>query len=97
MALTAAGRNFLAEAAINDSTPTFFENSNAHICVGDSTTAFAADQTDLQASSNKLRKAMDSTYPQRTNNMLTFRATFGTGDANFARQEWGVLMRRAAG
>jgi hypothetical protein len=77
---------------------TFFNNGNAHIGVGDSTTAAAAAQTDLQAASNKLRKAMDSTYPQHTDHAsnssaatITFRATFATGDANFSWQEWGIF------
>src|SRR5271154_6153221 len=43
---------------------TAFDNTNAYIGVGDSSTAAAATQTDLQASANKLRKAMDATYPQ---------------------------------
>ena len=47
-------------------TLTYFNNGNAYIGVGDSTTAAAATQTDLQAATNKLRKAMDATYPQHT-------------------------------
>lgn len=95
MPLTNAGRDFIAQAIINDS-PTFFNNSNAHLGVGNGTTAFAASQTDLQGAS-KLRKAMDSSYPQRSNNVITFRATFGTGDANFAWEEWGVFNDASAG
>lgn len=96
MALTNAGRDLIAADIIGE-TVTEFNNANAYIGVGDSTTAFAASQTDLQAASNKLRKAMDSTYPQRTTNVLTFRATFATGDANFAWQEWGVFNASSAG
>jgi hypothetical protein len=65
--------------------------------VGDSTTVFAATQTDLQASSNKLRKAMDATYPTRSSGTLTFRSTFNTGEANFAWQEWGVFDAASSG
>lgn len=96
MALTNAGRDFIAQAIMNNS-PTFFDNSNAYLGVGDSTTAFAAAQTDLQASTNKLRKAMDATYPQRSSNVLTFRSTFATGDANFAWQEWAVFNASSSG
>jgi hypothetical protein len=77
---------------------TAFDNSNARIGVGDSTTAAADTQTDLIAATNKLRKAMDATYPSHTDSTsvagaktITFRATFATGDANFAWQEWGVF------
>lgn len=97
MALTNAGRNFIASAIINDGPPTFFSNANAYIGVGDSNTAYAATQTDLQAATNKLRKAMDATYPQRTDNVLTFRSTFATGDANFSWNEWGVFNASSAG
>lgn len=96
MALTNAGRNFIATDIIGESV-TEFDNSNAHIGVGDSSTAFSASQTDLQAASNKLRKAMDSTYPQRSTNVLTFRSTFATGDANFAWNEWGIFNASSSG
>jgi len=84
-------------------TLTFFNNANAYIGVGDSTTAAVATQTDLQAAVNKLRKAMDATYPQHTdgvtdaNNDIVFKSTFGTGDANFAWQEWGVFNGSSGG
>lgn len=96
MPLTNAGRDVIAAMLIGEST-TDFNNANAHIGVGDSTTAFAAAQTDLQAATNKLRKAMDATYPTRSTNVLTFRSTFATGEANFAWQEWGVFNAAAAG
>lgn len=73
---------------------TYFNNGNAAIGVGDSTTSAAATQTDLQAATNKLRKAMDASYPSHTDGTgsgaatITFRATFGSSDANFAWQEW---------
>ena len=58
-----------------------------YIAAGDSTAVFAPTQTDLQASSNKFYQPMDATYPLIATNVLTFRATFATGDANFAWQE----------
>ena len=82
---------------------TYFNNANAALGVGDSTTAEAATQTDLQASTNKQRKAVDSTYPQHTDGTtsgaatVTFKATFGTSDANFAWQEWGTFNATSGG
>lgn len=76
---------------------TFFNNGNAAIGVGDSSTAEAATQTDLQASTNKLRKAMEATYPTHTDGTtsgaasISFRSLFGTSDANWAWAEWGVF------
>jgi hypothetical protein len=69
---------------------TAFSNANAYIGVGDSDTAAAATQTDLQASTNKLYKAMSSSYPSRTNQTITFRAAFGSTDANHAWKEFTV-------
>ena len=96
MAMTTVGRDYIAQALVGEAF-TAFNNANARIGVGDSTTAFAAAQTDLQAPANKLRKAVDATYPQRAANVLTFRATFGTAEANFAWNEWGVFNAAAAG
>jgi hypothetical protein len=68
-----------------------FSNANSYIGVGDSSTAFSAAHTDLQAATNTLRKAMDATYPSGGSNVITFRSTFATGDANWAWQEWGIF------
>lgn len=96
MPITDAGRNHLVQAGIGAAV-TAFNNANAHIGVGDSSTAFAAGQTDLQAASNKLRKAMDATYPSGAANVITFRSTYGTSDANWAWNEWGVFNASSAG
>jgi hypothetical protein len=76
---------------------TVYSNANAHLGVGDSNTAAAIGQTDLQAASNKLRKAMDSTYPQVAANVITFRSTFATGDANFAWEEVAAFNASSSG
>lgn len=96
MPLTDAGRNHLVQAGIGASV-TFFNNANTYIGVGDSTTAFSAAHTDLQAATNKLRKAMDATYPSGGSNVITFRSTFATTDANFAWQEWGIFNASSSG
>jgi len=76
---------------------TAFNNANARIGVGDSTTAADATQTDLQAATNKTYKAMDATYPQVSNQTVTFRATFGADDANYDWQEFVVDNGAVAG
>ncbi len=76
---------------------TVFNNANAHIGVGDSSSAVAAGQTDLLASSNKTRKAMDSTFPSRTGQVMTFKSTFGTDDANYAWNEMAIFNASSAG
>lgn len=69
---------------------TLFNSANAYLGVGDSSTAAAASQTALQASTNKLYKAMYSGYPQRTNQTITFRSEFLSGEANFHWYEYTV-------
>lgn len=96
MPITDAGRNHLVQAGIGAAV-TAFNNANSYIGVGDSTTAFAAAQTDLQAATNKTRKAMDATYPSGGSNVITFRSTFGTGDANFAWNEWAIFNASSGG
>ena len=67
-----------------------FDNSNAQIGVGDSNTAADATQTDLQAATNKTYKGMEATYPTSTSQKVTFKASFGSSDANYAWNEWVV-------
>lgn len=76
---------------------TAFNNGNSRIGVGDSSTAASASQTDLQASTNKYWQVMDATYPQVSGQTITWKATFGTSDANFAWNEWGIDNGTTAG
>lgn len=71
------------------STATAFNNANARIGVGDSSTAAVATQTGLQGT-NKLYKAMDAGYPQISNQTVTWRATFGANEAAFTWNEFTV-------
>lgn len=96
MPLTDAGRNHLVQSGIGAAV-TPFNNANAYIGVGDSTAAFATTQTDLQGTTNRTRKAMDATYPNGATNVITFRSTFATTDANYAWQEWGVFNNATTG
>lgn len=95
MPLTNAGRDHIATTLVGEAV-TPFNNANARLGVGDSPTAFDKAQTDLLGT-NKLRKGMESGYPTRNANVLTFRSLFGTGDANFAWNEWGVFNAASGG
>ena len=97
MPLTNAGLAFIPNAVANNGSPDFFTNSNAYLGVGDDNTAFSAAHTDLQASTNKLRKAMEASYPQVSTYDLIFRSLFGTGEGNFPWEEWGVFNASSGG
>lgn len=76
---------------------TAFNNANAYIGIGDSATAAAVGQTDLQAASNKLRVAMDATFPSRAGQVMTWKSTFGTSQANYAWNEIGLFNASSVG
>jgi hypothetical protein len=66
-----------------------FNKNNSYIGVGDGTVAASGEQTGLQGA-NKLYKAADPTYPQINAQTITYRATFGSGEAAFAFQEFTI-------
>jgi len=71
--------------------PTKWDNTNARLGVGDSNTAAAATQTGLQAATNKTFKAMDATYPQKSNQTVEWRSTFASADANYPWEEYTIV------
>lgn len=101
--LTYGGASALWDLLIAAGNVTAFDNANAYIGVGDSSTAAAAAQTDLQAVTNKHREAMDATYPTHTDGTgsgaasIVYKATFESGDAEFAWNEWGIFNASTAG
>lgn len=68
-------------------------NTASRLGAGNSNTAEAVGQTDLQAaagSANRWFQTMDATYPQQSNGVVTLKSTFGGSDGNFQWQEWGT-------
>jgi fatty acid/phospholipid biosynthesis enzyme len=96
MAITNLGAA-LAAAAVIGGTYTPLNAANAAIGIGDSTAAVAATQTDLQATTNKYRQAMDTGFPTIASNVLTFQATVATANANFSWQEFGIFNSATLG
>lgn len=68
---------------------TAYNATNSRLCVGDSSTAASAAQTDLQAATNKYYKLV-SGAPSISTNQTQYAATFGTAVANFQWNEWGI-------
>lgn len=69
--------------------------TNTRLAVGDGTTNPAVGQTDL-AGTNKYRQQVDGA-PTIAGNQIQFAATFGTGVANFAWREVGVVNAASSG
>jgi hypothetical protein len=89
------GRAELIDIICGLGTPVKWDATNAYLGVGDSNATPADTQTGLQAATNKLYKAMDSTYPQRSGQTAEWRSTFGSAEANFAWEEYTVSNTNA--
>ncbi|MGH2612817.1 MAG: hypothetical protein ACRDFB_07180 [Rhabdochlamydiaceae bacterium] len=97
--------NLLANAGINalltllaGGGGTAFNNTNAYLGVGDSSTAATATQTDLQAATNKLRVAMNASYPiYGTSQQIVFQSNFGSSQGNYAWEEFGTFNASTSG
>jgi hypothetical protein len=81
----------LALGLLIGSGSTHYDNTNGYLGVGDSATAWNTTQTDLVASTNKLRKGMKATYPQVGTKKVTFQSDFLTGEANWVWNEWAIF------
>lgn len=86
-----AGWAALLGSIAGTSITTKWSASVGRIGVGDSSTAVAFTQTDLQAATNKYYQLISSAPTINTGSSpatLVFAATFGTGNANFAWNEF---------
>lgn len=69
---------------------TAYNNANAYLGVGESNAAENATQTGLSGAT-KTYKAMEATYPSRASQTVTWRAVFGSADANNAWNEFTIV------
>jgi len=67
-----------------------YNNANTYLGVGESTSTAVATQTGLSGST-LYYQAMESGYPSISAQTVTWRATFGTSDANISWQEFTVV------
>lgn len=77
-----------------------YNNANTRLGVGNSATAEAATQTDLQAiagAANRQFKLMNATFPSRSSQTESYQSDFTSGEANFIWNEWGVDKGNANG
>jgi hypothetical protein len=92
--LVNGGTNIMLNALTSASIPVYYTNALAALGVGDSATAFNATQTNLQGAvvtTDRIRKAMNATFPSVATNVATFQSTFATGEANFVWNEWAIF------
>jgi hypothetical protein len=78
----------IATVLTNQTAGNPWSNANAFTGVGTSATAEAATQTDLQAGG--FYKAMNATYPSRSNQTVSFQSDFTGAEANQVWGEWSI-------
>jgi len=83
------GRAELIDIICGLGTPTKWDNTNAYIGVGNSSTAEQESDTGLLGAS-KLYKAMLATYPQRSAQTAEWKSEFIDTEAEFAWEEFTV-------
>lgn len=88
MATTDKGKEAVASLFAGNGAVGSFNGTNARVCVGNSSTAFSAAQTDLLGSST-YRKLVDGA-PVVTGNSINYTATFDLLEANFEWLELGL-------
>lgn len=88
--------SMIPEFLIGGTTYDPFDETNAHIAIGDGTTAYASSQTDLQGSSS-VRIAVSAGYPQRSGAVLTYQTIADEDTANFDWNEWGIVNAATGG
>jgi hypothetical protein len=93
-ALTTVGLNRLTAVMIGANTGTM-DSTRVRLGVGDNATAFALGDTALSTGANAYYRVMDATYPTQANGVMTFAASFATGEANFAWACWGLDLGTA--
>ena len=76
---------------------TAYSAANAKIYVGSDSTAEAASQTGVIATTNKAYAGMDSGYPSVSGRTIVFRASFDDASANFAWNEAAITNGSGAG
>lgn len=86
-----AGATNIMQQLTGVGTPVVYNNTNARIGVGDSSTAEASTQTGLVAVTNKAWVGMEATYPQVSGNTATWRAVFDGATANFDWREFTIV------
>lgn len=90
--LTTAGLNRLTSLLIGAGGQALTATA-LRLGVGDGAGTAAVGDTDLSASAGSTHRqfyVMDSTYPTQSNGVVTAKSTFGSSDANFVWNEWGL-------
>jgi hypothetical protein len=97
---TVVGSNLLTTAGLTRLTSLLtggggqaLTNTACRLGLGNGAGSAVVGDTDLGAtagSTNRWFQIMDATYPTVAAGVITFRATFGTADGNFAWNEWGI-------
>jgi hypothetical protein len=95
--LTNAGCSTIAVLICNAASTGYFSSASAYLGIGSASTAFAATQTDLQESTNKSRKPMQTGYPTVASQVITHRALWTAASANHGWNELALFNAATGG
>lgn len=87
--ITTVGKQFFIDAWDGAAARTL-SNAQGGLLIGDGTTAPAVTDTNLAAATNKVRIALDATYPIRSGTTVTYQFTVASGVGNFNHAEFGL-------
>lgn len=94
--LLTAGLDLITKRMVIGTGYALMDNTSVRLGVGnDSATAVITDN-DLSTTTSQLYRPLDGA-PTQLNGAMTFIATFGVGDANFAWNCWGIDYKATAG
>ena len=89
--ITTSGLTFLSGRITGSTSINPLSAGYTRIGVGDSSTAAAVGQTDLQAATNKYwKQIVASGYPSISGGVIQWQSAFGSGVANFVWNEWAI-------
>jgi hypothetical protein len=94
MPLHRTGRNIIAAVLNGESITPLLTATGAVLWVGSGTGAHDAADNHLKGTS--IAATMESGYPSRSVNALSYRGLYATNVANFEWQEWGVKNSTAS-
>lgn len=94
MPLHRTGRNVIAALLNGESVTPTLTSTGAVLWVGSGTAAH--DSLDNHLKGTSIAATMESGYPSRSVNALSYRGLYATNVANFEWQEWGVKNSTAS-
>lgn len=90
MPLHKTGRNIIAALLLGETITPLLTTTGATLWIGSGTDAHDSLDNHLRTGGTPYPSTMESGYPIRSVNQMTFRGIYATDTANIAWEEWGI-------